>query len=188
MEEHAWVLEYMPQGHATDMRKEPSVQLIGEQAFTLLEASLKPEATIVIGQRIYVGKDERNEVDRIKRRITYEDLSTSAKSMLPVILRKMIDSREKQFVDFINRSKPISIRVHTLDLMPGIGKKNMEAIISERDKKPFESFQDLKARVSTLTDPAAIFVHRIVSELEGKEKYYLFTRPPFQPHEGGYRR
>jgi putative nucleotide binding protein len=186
MEEYAWVIEYMPQGHATEMRREAVVQLIGEQAFTLLEASVKPEATIVIGQRIYVGKDVRNEVDRIKRRVSYNELSAGARSMLPNILRKLIETREKFFIEFINKSRPISIRVHTLDLMPGIGKKNMETILAEREKKPFESFADLKARVPTLSDPVGIFAHRIISELEGQEKHYMFVRPPFQPQQGRF--
>ncbi len=181
MEEYAWVIEYMPQGHATEMRMEAVVQLMGEQAFTLLEASVKPEANIVIGQRIYVGKDVRNEVERIKRRINYNEISGGARSMLPNILRKLIETREKFFIEFINKARPVSIRVHTLDLMPGIGKKNMETILAEREKKPFESFQDLKARVPTLSDPVGIFVHRIISEMEGLEKRYLFVRPPFQP-------
>jgi putative nucleotide binding protein len=184
MEENAWVLEYMPQGHAIDMRREPIVQLIGEQFFTLLEASVKQDAKINVGQKLYVGKDARTEVEKIKRRITYNELSTSAKNLLPAVLKTLIETQEKRFVDFINHARPISIRVHTLDLMPGIGKKNMETLLAEREKKPFESFQDLKARVATLGDPAAVFVHRIVSELEGKEKYFLFTRPPFQPNEG----
>ena len=81
--------------------------------------------------------------------------------------------------NFINNSKPISIRVHTLDLMPGIGKKNMEAILKERDLKPFESLADVHKRISSIADPIGIFVNRIISELEGKEKYYLFTKPPF---------
>ncbi len=181
MEEYAWVIEYMPQGHATEMRREAVVQLMGEQAFTLLEASVKTDANIAIGQRIYVGKDVRTEVERIKRRLSYSELSSGARSMLPNILRKLIETREAVFIEFVNKARPISIRIHTLDLMPGIGKKNMETILAEREKKPFESFQDLKARVPTLSDPVGIFAHRIISELDGQEKHYLFVRPPFQP-------
>lgn len=184
MEDYAWVIEYLPSGHASQLRKEPIVQLIGAKFFTLLEATVKPEATLTIGQKVYVGKEGRQEVDRIKGRLKYSDLTNGAKEFLPNVLRKAVEEREKDFVDFINRSKPISIRVHTLDLMPGVGKKNMEALLSEREKKAFESFADVKARVSTLPDPVLIFVHRITSELEGNEKYYLFTKPPFEAFPG----
>lgn len=181
MEDHAFVIEYLPSGHAAQLRREPIVQLVGEKFFTLLEATVRAAANIVIGQKVYVGKEGRTEVERIKGRIKFSDLTNSAKESLSSVLKKIIEEREKDFVTFINNSKPISIRVHTLDLLPGVGKKNMEAILSEREKKPFESFADLKQRVSTMPDPLGIFTHRIISELEGNEKYYLFTKPPFRP-------
>ncbi|MFA6530977.1 MAG: DUF655 domain-containing protein, partial [Candidatus Micrarchaeia archaeon] len=116
MEEYAWIVEYMSQGHATDMRKEPIVQAIGESGFTLLEASVKPDANIVISQRVYVGKDNRSEVERIRKRLTYLELSTGAKEILPNILRRIVETREKFFIEFMNKARPMSIRVHTLDL------------------------------------------------------------------------
>ncbi|HIH22267.1 TPA: DUF655 domain-containing protein [Candidatus Micrarchaeota archaeon] len=178
MEDYAYVIEYMPSGRSADMRKEPIVQLLGAQGFTLLEASVRSDANIVIGQKIFVGKGERSEIERIRKRINYEELSTSAKDVLPVILKKMIEERSVDFIAFINRARPISMRVHTLDLLPGLGKKSMETLLAEREKKPFESFEDVKARVPTIVDPSGIFAHRILSEIEGLEKHYLFVRPP----------
>ena len=179
MEDYGWVIEYLPLGHADALKREPVVQLIGVKYFTLLEASVKPNSTVVLGQKMYVGRDKREEIIHIKGRIKHTDLTGAAREFLPTMLRKGIEEREAEFINFINNSKPISIRVHTLDLMPGIGKKNMEAILSEREKKPFESFADLHQRVPSLVDPVGVFVHRIVNEIEGKEKYYLFTKPPF---------
>jgi putative nucleotide binding protein len=184
MEDYAWVIEYLPAGHAAAIRKEPVVQLLGTRFFTLLEATLNPSATIVMGQKVCVGKEGRQEVAHIKGRIRYEDLTNGAKEFLPAMLKKAITEREADFVAFINNSKPISIRVHTLDLLPGIGKKNMEAILREREAKPFESLAEIHKRIPTLADPVGIFVHRIMSELEGKEKYYLFTKPPYQQRPG----
>lgn len=184
MEDYAWVIEYLPLGHAAAIKREPMVQLLGTKFFTLLEASLTPNSTTVIGQKVCVGKEGREEVAHIKGRITYENLTHGAKEFLPTMLKKAVQEREQDFVGFVNRAKPISIRVHMLDLLPGIGKKNMEAILREREEKPFESLEDLHKRVSTLADPVGIFVHRILSELEGKEKYYLFTKPPFMPRPG----
>ena len=101
------------------------------------------------------------------------------------MLKKAVDEREADFVAFINNAKPISIRVHTLDLLPGIGKKNMEALLREREVKPFESFADIHKRIPTLADAASIFIHRILSELQGSEKYHLFTKPPMLARPGG---
>lgn len=186
MEDYAWVIEYLPLGHAAAIRREPVVQLLGTRFFTILEATVKPTATIMLGQKVYVGKEGREEVLHIKGRITYTELTNGAKDFLSNILKKAVEEREADFVTFINNAKPISIRVHTLDLLPGIGKKNMEALIRERETKPFESLADIHKRVPTLSDPVGVFMHRILSELEGKEKYYLFTKPPLQPRQGRY--
>jgi len=188
MEDFAWVVEYLPLGHAAASKKEPMVQLMGTRFFTLLEATVKPDAAIVLGQKVCVGKEGRQEVEHIRGRISYEELTTGAKDFLPTMIKKAIHEREKDFIDFVNRAKPISIRVHTLDLMPGIGKKTMETILSEREKSPFTGFDDLKKRVPSLSDPAGVFSLRILGELEGKEKYYMFTKPPFERFEQRFRR
>ncbi len=188
MEEYAYVLEYLPGGRALDVHKESIVQLLGFQYFTLLEATVKPDASIVVGKKVYVGKDDRAEVDRIKRKITFEELSISAKEFLLIALKKLIQEREPEFVLFLNKARPISVRVHTLDFLPGIGKKNMAAILQEREKKLFESFVDVNTRVPGV-DPLAVFANRIVSEIEGKERHNLFVRPPMPTGPGsGYNR
>ena len=181
MEDYAWVIEYLPAGHADAIKREPVVQLLGTKFFTLLEATITAEASIVMGQKVYVGKEGRKEIAHIKGRLKYDQLSNAAREFLPSMLKKAVKEREGDFIGFMNRAKPISIRVHMLDLLPGIGKKTMEALLNEREEKPFDNFEDLHKRVPTLADPVGVFVHRIQSELEGKEKYYLFTKPPSMP-------
>ena len=182
MEEYALVVEYLPAGKASDSRKEPLIQLLGCSFFTLLEATVKPDASIFLGKKVYVGKNDRDEVDRIKRKINFNELSTSAKDYLPLGLKRLVTEREKEFILFLNRAGPISIRVHTLDLLPGVGKKNMELILSEREIGPFESFADVKKRTG-LSDPVAVFVNRIMGEIEGKERHNLFVKS-FSPPQG----
>lgn len=186
MEDYAWVLEYLPLGRADALKREPVVQLLGTRFFTLLEANVKPNASIVLGQKLYVGREGREEVEHIKGRISHADLTNGAREFLPTMLKKAVQEREADFVAFVNNAKPISIRVHTLDLLPGIGKKNMEALLREREAKPFESMADIHKRIPTLADPTTIFIHRILSELQGNEKYYLFTKPPMQARPGRY--
>ncbi len=180
MEDYAWVIEYLPLGHAAAIKREPIVQLLGTQFYTLLEASINPDASIVLSKKVYVGKEGREEIEHIKGRISFDQLTTGAKDFLPNMLRKAIEGKEKDFVKFINNARPMSMRIHTLDLLPGIGKKTIESLLNERGKKPFESFEDIKQRVPSLSDPVAIFVQRIMSELKGDEKYYIFTKPPYQ--------
>ena len=51
----------------------------------------------------------------------------------------------------------------------------MWEVLEARKVKLFESFEDLKARVKLLPDPKQAVVKRIISELEGKEKYRIFA-------------
>ncbi|MGV8176351.1 MAG: DUF655 domain-containing protein [Candidatus Bilamarchaeaceae archaeon] len=187
MEEYAWVIEYMPAGHSTDMRRESIVQLLGDQAYTLLEATIRHDAAVVVGQKVFVGKEGRSEVEKIRGRIVYADLTTGAKDIMPTILKSVVKAKEGDFVKFINTCKPISIRSHMLDLLPGIGKKSMEMILEEREKEPFKSFEDIKARIPSIPDPVMMFANRINDELKGNEKYYLFVRP-YTPAPPSFRR
>ena len=140
MEDYAWVIDYLPIGHASAIKKEPVVQLLGTRFFTLLEATVKPESSVVVGQKVCVGKEGREEVSHIKGRLKYDDLTNSAKDILPNIVKKAVKEREKEFVDFLNRAKPISIRVHMLDLLPGIGKKTAQKLVIELKEKVAKAY------------------------------------------------
>lgn len=177
MEEYAWVIEYLPGGRSADVRRESIVQMIGSQFFTLLEATVKPDANVSIGQKVYIGKEQRTEIERIKGKLGYGELTPSAKGNLLPIVRNIILEHEAEFIHFMNKAAPISMRVHQLELLPGVGKKHLEAMLNEREKEPFLSFEDMKKRIHSIPDPALLFVHRILNELEGKEKHYLFIKP-----------
>ena len=77
-------------------------------------------------------------------------------------------------MNFFNVAEAINTRLHQFELLPGFGKKHTKTILTERDKKPFESLEDLKIRVSNLPDPRRAIEKRIIEEITGKAKYYLF--------------
>ncbi len=57
-EEHAYVLDFLPYGRSSEKSRHlavPTVQIMGEQFFTLLEAELKIGATVLVHERIYIG-------------------------------------------------------------------------------------------------------------------------------------
>ena len=189
MEEHARVIDFMPDGRSTDREREPTAQLVGEKYFTLLEVAIKRGALCALGQRLYVGKDARPEVEKIKMRIDFNDLSATARNELPLVAKNIIHDREADFVNMFNKAGPISIRHHQLVLLPGIGKKHLKEILEAREARPFENFKDVQARVALLPDPANLILTRITEELHGDSKYYLFVRPPSRHHEEyGYSR
>jgi putative nucleotide binding protein len=61
-------------------------------------------------------------------------------------------------------------------------------LLDARRKAPFASFKDLNEKVKFFPDPVKAIVRRIFEELEGKEKYYLFVRPPHSASDERERR
>lgn len=179
-EEYAYVIDYLPYGRpGLRLRRkgEAVAQLIGERHFTLLEAVVKEGVTLKPSERVYVGRNFREEISYIIGRISYEELTANARMELENVIEKIILSREAYFVNFFNTAKPITPRMHALELIPGIGKKYMWKIIEEREKKPFNSFQDLQKRAN-IPNPVKLLVKRIIEELSTNPKYRLFTRGP----------
>ncbi|MEW6222546.1 MAG: DUF655 domain-containing protein [Candidatus Hadarchaeota archaeon] len=181
-EDRAVVLDVLPQGHPNDPRpihlREPILQVIGDTFFTLLEVVQLPGTTFAPQEKIYIGKEAREKVERIKRRVGYDELTTTAKGELQVAIQTIVGASPERFIDFFNRAGPLTTRFHQLELIPGIGKKLMWAIIEERDKGPFADFDDLERRVKGLANPKALIAKRVEMELEGKDKYNIFVRPP----------
>ena len=177
-EEHAYVLDYLPYGRSSDKSRHlvvPTVQIMGEQYFTLLEAELKVGATVVVPERIYIGRERREKVDRIISRINYEQLTANAKAEVSPLIDELVKKHEKRYVDFFNNSQPVTPRMHSLELLPGIGKKSMWTIVNTREKKPFTNYEDVEDKTG-LTDVRKILGKRIFEELSTESKYRLFTR------------
>jgi putative nucleotide binding protein len=177
-EEYAYVLDYLPHGRPRVPRAGTSLagllQLVGESYFTLLEASPRRDAEYKISERIYVGKKRRQQVDHILSRIKYDELTSAAKAELPAVIEKIVLDKEERFIEFINTSPPLTQRMHSLELLPGIGKRLMYQIVEERERAPFKSYEELKDRVN-IGDPVDHVTRRVLKELSGEEKYNIFT-------------
>lgn len=177
-DENVIVLDFLPRGHATG-RQEPLAQVIGEKYFSLLEVVVKKEIAIKSGDKIYIGDAKRDHVEHIKRRITTKDLTSFARSELPFVVEKLVKENEEKFVNFFNNARPITTRLHQLELLPGVGKKHMWDIIKERKKGEFKSFSDIKNRIKLMPDPASSVIKRVMEELEGDNiRYRLFVTGP----------
>ncbi|MEM3411725.1 MAG: DUF655 domain-containing protein [archaeon] len=175
-ENYAVVLDYLPQGYPGSTRRQPVVLAIGEEKFTLLELVPKPNVQISIRETTYIGPEKRDKILYIKRTLKYDELTTNAKNELLPVVEEIVKKHEQKFVDFINNAGPITIRQHTLEMLPGIGKKHLEDILREREKAPFLSFKDMTDRIPLLQNPVKIFANRIIEELKGETKYCFFVR------------
>src|SRR3989304_507323 len=147
-EEYAVVLDFLQHGYLEDSRpmhkKETVAQVLGKSFFTLLE--IVPNTQLKPYDEIYIGEGKRDKVVYIKGVLFFDRLTQTAKSELPFIIEKIVETMEKEFVQFFNTAGPISLRAHQLELLPGIGKKHAQALLEERQKKPFESFEEITKR------------------------------------------
>lgn len=182
-EEYAVVLDFLPQGKAGEAKREPVAQILGTTYFTLLEVVSKASVRLSPGEKVYIGKGVRDHVDHIKGRISFNDLTSSAQDRCQQEVRSIIGEREAEFISFLNRAGALNIRVHTLEMLPSIGKKHLMAILNAREQKPFVSFAEVHERVSSIGRIEDIFVERIILELRGNEKYYLFAKGPAREFE-----
>ena len=167
------VLDYLSRGYPGMKKIEPIIQGIGTKMYTLLELT---------GQKPVRIKEVINLEDksfRIRRRLAANQLTNFARNNLKEVVEELVEKNEEDIIKIINSAGKITIRMHKLELLPGIGKKNIQNFLKERAKKPFESFQDINNRVSSIPDIKKAVVKRILIELEkGKaEKYHLFTAP-----------
>ncbi|MDP6627146.1 MAG: DUF655 domain-containing protein [Methanopyri archaeon] len=183
-EEYMIALDFMPDGHPMEKpayKREPVVQGLGVKKFILLEATVKSGVYLQPNDRVYIGEGRRDEIHHIRGRIKPDRLTEMARGELPFIIEEVVEHQQDRFIQFFNLSQALTTRLHQLELLPGVGKKHMWAIIDERKFKPFADFEDLRKRVKLMPDPKKVIARRVISELEEKEKYYIFVAPPPPP-------
>jgi len=175
-EDFAIVLEFLQHGHPFSDKRIPIAQVIGKTHLVLLEIVPKRDVTLSSMSEVYIGDDKRDEVHHVIGKIPYNKLTSTAKINFDDVMTKIIDEDPMRWVNFFNNAGPITTRLHQLELLPGIGKKHMWAIIDAREDKPFESFQDISDRVSLLPNPKELIIKRIKLELDDCDKYKVFVR------------
>jgi putative nucleotide binding protein len=173
-EEQAIVIDFLPYGYPLEKKMMPIAHAVGKTNLTLLELVPRRGVKLEIGEEVYIGEGKRDKIYYILGKLPFAKISENAKKLLQQYIEKQINGDEKKFVEFFNTAQPINTRLHQLELLPGFGKKHTEAVLEERNKKPFESFEDLKSRISNLPDPKTAVVRRIEEELKGEERHALF--------------
>ncbi len=175
-EEHAIILEYLPNGYPLEKRMMPIAQAIGKENLTLLELVPRRGETLEVGEEVYIGEGKRDKIYYILGRLHREKLTEPAKEQLQEFIKKIVKEREKRFIEFFNKSEAVNKRLHQIELLPGLGKKHMKEILQKRQEKEFESFEDMKKRITNLPDPEKAIEKRIIQELTTLEMYNLFVR------------
>ena len=176
-EEYAYVLDYKSRAKSTTVRGRIGVIVtaLGEEGLTLLEILGIENSTFDVGERIYIGKEGRTKVQSVLGKMDYTKTSDSTKNEIPKVVESIITANENKFVDYINDAQPLTPRIHSLELIPGIGKTYMNVIIKEREKERFQSFHDIEERAG-LKEPIKHLTQRAVEEISGEARMNLFVK------------
>jgi putative nucleotide binding protein len=173
-EETATVLDFLPYGYPLEKKMMPIAQAVGNNNFTLLQLVPRRGIKFEVGEEVYIGEGKRDKVQYILGRCPREKLTENAKFQLGEFIEKSVKDNEERFIKFFNEAQPINTRLHQFELLPGFGKKHTVAILAARKESPFESFKDLKDRVTNLPDPAKAIEKRILEELTNIQRNNLF--------------
>ena len=91
-EVNAIVLDVLIKGHPEDPRppfkREPIIQAMGLEQFKLLELVPKNNVVIELHDKVYIGDAERDKIERVKRRIGYNDLTPDRTGRTPFYHRE----------------------------------------------------------------------------------------------------
>ncbi|MHA2501751.1 MAG: DUF655 domain-containing protein [Candidatus Kariarchaeaceae archaeon] len=152
------------------------LQVVGTSWFTLLEIIPEDHNTLMLGDRIKLGKDERSQVETIIGRIAHEDLTPVGELQLETAIDEILEQNSSRYVQWLNHSTPISLRLHSLHLIKGIGPKSLKKILEERKIKEFETYEEFEERTG-VGNIRGLIKQRIIDELtDPMEKHQLFTR------------
>lgn len=175
-EDYAIILDYLPYGYPMGGRPLPIAQAIGEKNLSLLELVPRRGVTLETKEKVYIGPDKRDKIYYIAGKLQRDKLTESAKIQLQEFVDKLVAEQEKKFIDFFNNASAINTRLHQIELLPGFGKKHTQEILEVRNQKAFESFEDMKARISSIPDPKKAIEKRIIEELIEKQRFNLFVK------------
>ena len=96
---------------------------------------------------------------------------------MEIVIKDIVMADQDRYIKFYNEAGPISIKKHSLEELPGLGKKTVTEILNARKVGPFKDFEDLKTRVPMVKDPVKLITDRIILEISDRERrHYLFIQ------------
>ncbi|RLI66048.1 MAG: DUF655 domain-containing protein [Promethearchaeia archaeon] len=156
----------------------PIGQVIEIPTFRLLEVNLNKKLIpeLKVPQKIIYEGTEESPLGRANKILQYDDLTPTSVTTLVSVVETYVQENEEKFVHFVNTAGPITLKRHSLEVLPGVGKKLMWEIINYREKHPFRSFKEIHENVPGFK-PVDIFTKRIIEEIsDPDQKHFLFTR------------
>jgi putative nucleotide binding protein len=175
-EEYALVLDFLPYGYPLENFRNPVIQAVGKKTLTVLHLAPRKGINFEPKEEVYIGEGKRDKIQFIRGKLHREKLTESAKNVLSEVIEKFVSENESDFISFFNNASAINTRLHQLELLPGCGNKHSQAILTEREKGPFLSFEDIKSRVHNLPDPKKTIEKRLFEEITEMQRHNIFIK------------
>jgi putative nucleotide binding protein len=155
-------------------------QIKGSNAFVLgannlnaLEILIRKDASVSIGEKLYIGKEKREKVYSIKRKLASNDMKKADDGEVLSVIETIVIENEDKYIEFVNNSRSLTIKRHQLQLIPNIGEKIFKLVLEEREKEKYKNFKDFNSRTGLAMEKN--IAKRIYLELTGEEKISLFA-------------
>ena len=176
-EEFAYVLDYRPNSRSSLIKGRDGtiIQAIGMERLTLLELLGNEDETFSISEKLSIGKDGRSKILSVLGKLSYDKLTTESLTSLPDIFELIVNDNESYYVNYFNNAHAVTPRLHSLEMIPGIGKTFLSQILKEREQTPFSSFSDISTRIN-LKEPEQLIAKRLMEEISGDAKLNIFVR------------
>ena len=172
-ETHAYVLDVKSRARSVLFRSREGtiITALGEKRFVLLEMLAKAGERFEVGERV----DVDGRMQAVLGRLDYTRISTTATQEVPRAIEGVVESCESRFVKYLNTAGLVNTQVHSIGMLPGVGRALLKVILSEREARPFTGYADIEERTGW-RDPAENLVQRIRDEMEGRTGTRLFVR------------
>src|SRR5579862_4302590 len=109
METHAYILDYLPNGRQTPhgFHREAVALGLGATELKLLELIPRLGVALPVGQSVPLGPvagAPPSPIDHVRRRIGYDELTTTGRTELTTVLEKVVRADEPRYLRFFNEA------------------------------------------------------------------------------------
>ncbi|MCH1540225.1 MAG: DUF655 domain-containing protein [Candidatus Poseidonia sp.] len=145
------------------------VTALSEGGFVFCRVKVKSNDPVLIpSQRIYIGTEgsKREHVAEIIGTARLDRMSNMARLDIPVVLQLFVEENAQQFLEsFYNRAGPLSLKQHSFELLPDVGKKKAKQMVDARNNVGiFSSMNELNDHCNI--DGAELLARRFMQEIE----------------------
>jgi predicted nucleic acid-binding OB-fold protein len=149
------LLEKRPFGIEIEGLTSPSLYLVN--------ARLNDES-LSNGDKIELPSDKIGLINEIK----YKDITTTSQSELVEGIMEEINSNPDNHISFYNRANNISLKVHSFQLLPSVGKSKAQQMVQARGMIGWENFSDIDGKCSI--ESVRLLAERYAAEMKDSDE------------------